>query len=124
MNQKENSNLNTEEYNKKLLEQAALTISSEGTSKDLKAYLIKKISHNRIVLNNLTQLIDMTLNCSVKKVRDETLAPESPLSVLLSHSVKEVKKTDDMLDLILVNLIEKEFKKEPDKRTYVKKIKR
>jgi len=110
MNQNEHGmEYDPEEYNKKILEQAALTFSAEGTSKDLKGFLQKRITHNRIIMNNLTQMMDLTLNSSSKKVRDAAYEKEGPLWVLLNHAVKEIMRTDDMLDSVLFHVIQKEF---------------
>ena len=113
--QNEGMNLNTDEFNRKILEQAALTFSAEGISKDLKGYLQKRITHNRIILNNLTQMMDLTLNSSSKKVRDEAYAKEGPLWILLNHAVKEIVRTDDFLDTVLFHVIQKELNVPPKK---------
>jgi hypothetical protein len=109
LNGDEKLDYDPEEYNRKILEQAAITISAEGTSKDLKGYLQKRITHNRIILNNLTQIMDMTLSSSSKKIKETAYEKEGPIWILLNHAVKEVIRTDDMLDTVLFHIIHKEF---------------
>lgn len=108
MSTEDNIKNSSEEFNKILLKQSAITFSLEGVSKDLKIFIQKKISHNRSTLAHLTQLMDLTLNSEIHDVAKEALKKGGPLSTLLQHIVTEVIKTDQYLDDIIKNVLEKE----------------
>lgn len=61
---------NSEEYNKQLLKQAAVTFSKEGISNDLKYFIQKKVSHNRVNLTYVTQLMDLAINSDINEVKE------------------------------------------------------
>lgn len=116
MNTGDNIRNSSEEYNKFLLKQSAITFSLEGVSKDLKIFIQKKISHNKSALVHLTQLMDLTLSSEIPSISKEALKKGGPLDVLLQHVITEVIKTDRYLDNIIESVLEKEkVLKEEDK---------
>lgn len=116
MNTGDNIRNSSEEYNKFLLKQSAITFSLEGVSKDLKIFIQKKISHNKSALVHLTQLMDLTLSSEIPSISKEALKKGGPLDILLQHVITEVIKTDRYLDSIIESVLEKEkVLKEEDK---------
>src|SRR4030042_1011579 len=87
-----------EEYNKQLLKQTAVTFSLEGTSKDLKYFIQKKVSHNKTNLVYLTQLMDLAINSETDEVIEQAFKKGGPLKGLLEHIYSEIVKTDALLN--------------------------
>lgn len=100
MSNDENKELDpsAEEYNKRLLQQTAFTFSREGISSDLKYFIQKKVSHNKVNLSYVTQLMDLAVNSDSKKIQDMAVSENSPLIQLLKHVSNEIIKTDFLLD--------------------------
>ena len=97
-----------EEFNEYMLKQAAITFSMEGASKDLKSFLLKKLSHNRTNLYHVSEMVAAVAHSPSKEIREGSLKKGTALHSLLEHVVKEVKFTDMALDLIIQNLMVKE----------------
>lgn len=98
-----------EEYNKQLLKQTAVTFSLEGTSKDLKYFIQKKVSHNKTNLVYLTQLMDLTINSETDEVIEQAFKKGGPLKGLLEHIYSEIVKTDALLNKAIDLTFEKEI---------------
>lgn len=124
MNTEDNVKNNSEEYNKLLLKQSAITFSLEGISKDIKIFIQKKISHNRSTLSHFTQLMDLTLNSEIIETSKEALKKGGPLNTLFQHIVTEIVKTDRYLDSVIETILEKEKILKKEKEETNKKLRK
>jgi hypothetical protein len=97
-----------EEYNKQLLKQTAFTFSQEGVSNDLKYFIQKKVSSNKINLCYLTQLMDLTINSESDDIIEMAYNKTSPLKKLLEHVSAEIIKTDILLNKAIEFVINKD----------------
>ena len=99
---------NVSDFNEFMLKQTAITFSLEGVSKDLKSYLQKKISHNRVNITQVTEMIAALSHSPSKTLRDGALKKGSQLNTLLTHVTDEVRFTDMALNLIIQSIMAKE----------------
>jgi len=99
---------NLEKYNKQILKQTAITFSLDGISKDLKYFIQKRVTHNRISLSYLTRILDLAVNSGSKTARDSVFKKGNPLQEMLEHMVKEIISTDILIDDILESIVKKE----------------
>lgn len=97
-----------EEYNKQLLQQAAITFSREGISNDLRYLLQKKVNHNKVNLGYLTQLFDMAVDSESTKIQEMVFLKNSSLKRLLDHVCNEIIKTDALLNKAVDLVLDKE----------------
>jgi hypothetical protein len=104
----EDLNRKAKEFNESLLKQTALTFSLEGISKDIKALLHKKITHNRTNLTQLSHMLQSLMCSDSKPIKEGTLKKGGPILDLLNHVIKEIKVTDTMLDILISNMMNKE----------------
>jgi len=101
-------NLASEEYNKQLLKQTAITFSKESMSEDLKYFIQKKITHNRTNLSYLTELMDLAINSNSEEISNMAFKKGSPLKGLLEHVYGEIIKTDDLLNRSIKFVLDKD----------------
>jgi len=104
----ENIDKKAEEFNEYMLKQAAITFSMEGISRDLKAFLQKKITHNRTNMTQLSALISSIMQSGSKSVKENVFKKGSYIADMLEHTVKESKFIDVALNLIIQNILTKE----------------
>jgi hypothetical protein len=102
--------INPEEYNKQILKQAAVTFSMEGISRDLKFFIQKKMSHNKVNISYLTQLFELALTSEVEGVSEIPFKKGSTLKNFLDHVFEEVVKTDQIINQAIGMVFEKESK--------------
>lgn len=105
-------NDSTDGFNSAYLEQAAITFSAEGISKDLKYFIEKKIYHNKESLANVSKMLENVVKCHNKTADGDKkdgfdLSRSGPLYKLLNHTLKEIKVSDTFLNMIIHMLIDK-----------------
>jgi len=97
-----------EDLNEDLLQSVALTFSSDGISKDLKNFIQKKLFLTTNVFRDITQLAS-SFTKSSPEVQALLTDTESPISVMLKDSFKEVQITNKTLNKIVKNTLEQEY---------------
>jgi hypothetical protein len=98
----------TEEFNEFMLKQAAITISSEGVSRDLKAFIQKKIHHDEMVLTQASQMLTAMVSSESEAIRESVLKKGNPIHKLLDHALKEIRITDVALNIAIQSMLSKE----------------
>jgi len=97
-----------EELNERMLKNAALTFSLEGISRDLKAFINKKVYYNTNSLRSVSEIIDSITRCGNKRVKEALLNKTSVTSKMYQHVFDEMRVTNLTLNFIIQKIMERE----------------
>jgi len=114
MSDKDDLNEKMKNFNEQLLNDAAITFSLEGISKDLRFIINKKTWYCVTVFKQISRLIDYITTTEQRSTHLTKM--EEQLNDLLSEVSSEIKKTNQIINQIADNLLENEkfFKKEKE----------
>lgn len=97
-----------DEYHEFLLKNAAITFSIEGMSRDIKNFIQKKISFNRVCLTQLTKIIHSISKSDLKDVKMSFMKKTETIYKMFDHLYSEMKVTNTILNMVIQKSLEKE----------------
>jgi len=108
MGNEEEQRKKLEDYHEFLLQNAAVTFSLEGISRDLKTFIQKKIMYNINTIRHLTSMYRSLSGCTSKEVQNALVNPNYLLNQMLNHVFEEMRTTNMSLNVIIKKMLERE----------------
>lgn len=108
---------NMENFNEKLLKTTAVTFSLEGISRDLQTFIQKKITFNNRNLKHISEIIRSLSSIERPKEQKDLLSNNEYLAEMIKHTNKEIQETNNFLNIIVKNVMDKEINLRKDLKT-------